>query len=173
MNEAMQALVAIAAGEVGVRETGGNNAGERIRLYQSATWLKPDSWPWCAAFTAWVLQQWLCTGYGRTYLGTHKADVWRCKDASAFGWEKWARTKGLQVIPETQLANAGDIVIFDFSHIGFVASNQADLLSPIDTIEGNTNGKGERDSVSGDGVWRKQRKPSLTKCYLRLGERAP
>jgi len=59
-------------------------------------------------------------------------------------------------------------VIFDFSHIGLVVEDQASIRSKIKTIEGNTNGKGDRDSESGDGVWEKQRMPSLAKSYIRL-----
>lgn len=165
-------LVRIALAEVGVREEGGNNRGERVRLYQAATWLAPDAWPWCAAFTAWVLREALRTPAGLAFLGAHKSDPWRCKDASAFGWETWAQKKGLQVLPESQLARAGDFVVFDFSHIGIVVSDQLTLRDELVTVEGNTNGKGERDSVSGDGVWRKTRKPSLVKSYLRLGAKA-
>jgi hypothetical protein len=36
------------------------------------------------------------------------------------------------------------------------------------TLEGNTNGKGERDSTSGDGVWKKIRKKSLVKDLIRI-----
>ncbi len=65
-------------------------------------------------------------------------------------------------------ARAGDFVVFDFSHIGIVAADQKAITGSIHTIEGNTNGKGERDSVAGDGVWKKDRAQQLTKSYLRL-----
>ena len=35
------------------------------------------------------------------------------------------------------------------------------------TIEGNTNVKGERDSLSGDGVWQKTRNHKLIRTLLR------
>lgn len=168
----MHGLAAIAASEIGTREVGGNNTGPRVREYQSATWLEPGPWPWCAAFTAWCLREWLIQPQGHQYLGKHLAVQWRCKDASAFGWEKWALLKRLQVLPETELALSGDLAVFDFSHIGIVAVDQTPGRS-IETIEGNTNGLGQRDSESGDGVWRKTRKPSLVKCFIRLGDRAP
>ena len=41
----------------------------------------------------------------------------------------------------------------------------------IKTIEGNTNKKDEKgvkDSESGDGVWEKERVPSLAKSYIRI-----
>lgn len=161
-------LVAIASKEVGVREAGGNNRGARIEEYQQATWLNPAPWPWCAAFTAWCLRKWLQEPQVMAALKLRDnvaAQEWRCRDASAFGWEKWARARKLPVLDEAQPAKPGDIVIFDFSHIGIVSGKSG---KSITTVEGNTNGKGERDSVSGDGVWTKSRKVELVKCYVRL-----
>lgn len=168
---AIDKLIAIAEKEVGVRETTGyNNIGPRIQQYQEATWLKPGAWPWCAAFTCWVLREWvLLPEVLETLSLTPKtARSWLCKDASAFGWQKWANLHGLTVLPETAIAKKGDFVIFDFSHIGIVIADQKSVKSNIMTIEGNTNGKGDRDSESGDGVWKKSRPASLTKCYIRI-----
>lgn len=159
-------LVDIALREVGTREEGGNNCGERIREYQSATWLKTGPWPWCAAFTAWVLKRWLETPEGIAYLAGRSGEVFRCRDASAFGWEKWGKARGLEVLPDTGRPLPGDFCVFDFSHIGIVTGISES--GSIQTVEGNTNGKDERDSTSGDGVWLKARSPSLVKCYIRL-----
>ena len=52
-------LVALARREIGTREAGGNNRGARVEEYQQATWLNPAPWPWCAAFTCWLLREWL------------------------------------------------------------------------------------------------------------------
>lgn len=171
MNEAIQKLIDIAKSEVGTREGATNNTGARIVEYQGATWLAPGAWPWCAAFTCWVMREWLedeSVRASRNLATFSLAEKWRCRDASAFGWEKWARQRGLQVLPETELARAGDFVVFDFSHIGLVVADQASIGAHIRTIEGNTNGKGERDSENGDGVWLKERIPSLTKSYIRI-----
>jgi hypothetical protein len=177
MNPAIERIVALAHAEVGTREEGGNNTGARIVEYQGATWLQPGAWPWCAAFCCWVMRElleepdtldWLAGHFGRPGLSFAQADKLRCRDASAFGWEKWAAKTGFAVLPETELARAGDFVVFDFSHIGIVIENQGSLKKKIVTIEGNTNGKGERDSTSGDGVWLKERPPALTKRYVRL-----
>jgi hypothetical protein len=51
-------LVALARSEVGTREGGGNNRGIRIEEYQQATWLTRGSWPWCTAFTCWLMREW-------------------------------------------------------------------------------------------------------------------
>ena len=61
-----------------------------------------------------------------------------------------------------------NFVIFDFSFIGLITEDQAAVTAKFKTIEGNTNGKGERDSETGDVVWRKERAPSLKKCSIRI-----
>jgi hypothetical protein len=48
------------------------------------------------------------------------------------------------------------------------ATRQPLASRKLATIEGNTNGKGERDSVTGDGVWVKERVPTLAKSYIRI-----
>lgn len=177
MNPAIEKLVALALNEVGTREGAVNNTGARIVEYQGATWLQPGAWPWCAAFTSWLMREliedaqvleYLSSYFKRPGLSFAQADKLRCRDASAFGWEKWAKAAGFQVLPETELARAGDFVVFDFSHIGLVIADQTALSQQIETIEGNTNGKGERDSTSGDGVWVKRRDHTLTKSYIRI-----
>lgn len=171
MNQSIEKLLVIAQGEVGTREGPINNTGTHIVEYQGATWLAPGAWPWCAAFTSWVMREWLENDEVRKALNLgsfSQAEKWRCRDASAFGWEKWAKQRGLQLLPETELARAGDFVVFDFSHIGLVIEDQKSISDKIKTIEGNTNGKGTADSESGDGVWQKDRVPSLVKSYVRI-----
>jgi hypothetical protein len=164
-------LVALARSEVGTREAGGNNRGVRVEEYQQATWLNPGPWPWCAAFTCWLLREWARDPAvrGRLKLAADAdAGRWRCRDARAFGWEPWARSRGLKVLDAGSLARAGDIVVFDFSHIGLIVAKQARVTDPLHTIEGNTNSAGDRDSDAGDGVWEKRRDPSLARSLIRL-----
>ena len=163
-------LLEIATHEVGVHEDGGNNRGPHIVEYQSATWLKPAPWPWCAAFICWILREWLKSPavLAKLSLRNNKeAENWRPKTAGAFDFERWAKEKGFAVMNKKSLAKAGDIVIFDFSHIGLVVKDQ---ISPdtIECIEGNTNGGGQRDSNTGDGVWRKRRAASLVRSFIRI-----
>ena len=171
--ELIQKFVDVAKSQIDVKEEGGNNKGAKIVEYQKTTWLKPDAWPWCSAFVCWCLKIWLNDNDVRTYLklfDENEVNKFRCQDASAFGWEKWARDRSsmLQILTEVKKAQAGDIVVFDFSHVGIVISDQEFISDPIETVEGNTNGKGERDSVSGDDVWKKFRPSSLVKCYIRF-----
>ncbi|MDU4841789.1 MAG: CHAP domain-containing protein [Leclercia adecarboxylata] len=171
METVLESLISIAHSQLGVREAFKNNTGQKIVEYQGATWLAPGAWPWCAAFTCWIMREWLEKEDVRLRLGLTTfslAEKWRCRDASAFGWIDWATQKKMEILSENSLAKAGDFVVYDFSHIGLVIENQIVKNKKIVTIEGNTNGKGERDSLSGDGVWIKERAPSLVKNYLRI-----
>jgi hypothetical protein len=163
-------LLEIATHEVGTHEIGGNNRGPRIVEYQSASWLKPAPWPWCAAFICWILREWLKSPevLAKLSLRNNKeAENWRPQTVGAFDFERWAKEKGLAVLNKKSLAKAGDLVVFEFSHIGIVVKDQ---ISPesIECIEGNTNGSGQRDSNAGDGVWRKRRSAKLVRSFIRL-----
>ncbi len=166
-------LVELARIEVGTRESGGNNRGARIEEYQQATWLPPGPWAWCAAFMAWLVREWTNDPQVRAYFGLANDSAvsrWRCRDSRAFGWEEWARSRGLRVVGPGYLARLGDIVVFDFPHIGLVTADQKTGKDPLRTIEGNTNAAGARDSQTGDGVWEKSRNVELAKSLIRLIE---
>lgn len=163
-------LAEIAAKEVGVREEGGNNNGSKIRDYQRATNLKPASWPWCAAFVDWCIREWLHAPGVTEWLNLKSSDPfkqWRPQTALAYGFIGWAkaRPKTTVILHERELARPGDIVVFDFSHVGIVESDSG---HQIITIEGNTNGRGDRDSESGDGVWRKARQKTIARNFIRI-----
>lgn len=164
-------LIRIARGEVGVREVGGANRGPRVVEFQRATWLEPGPWPWCAAFTCWVLREALKTDPGKAYIRNKNVEQWRCRDASAFGWIGWAKAKGLAV---GRTPRRGDFVVYDFNgpkqgggHIGLVEAVLAD--GRFRTVEGNTNGEGSRE---GDGVYEKTRSVNSAVGFIRLGAAA-
>ncbi len=162
----VQRLVQIAEHELGTIEVGGENRGARIVEYQRSTWFDPGPWPWCQAFCAWCIREWLAFPEVRRYLGLNSAaaaEAWRPKTPSAFGFEEWARDHGQLVLPESEPARAGDLAIFDFSHIGIVVRDETEP-GWIETVEGNTNGAGSRE---GDGVWRKRRPKHPVKCFIR------
>lgn len=167
-----QRLIDIATAEVGFKETEGANAGPEVRKYQMATTQKVVPWPWCAAFVAWCMQQWLQAPDVQRAFGIPEAsapplspvEAWRFKSALAFDFEKWGEERGFKVLPEQELAKLGDIITFDFSHIGFVRLDEIQGQE-IQTVEGNTNGAGSRD---GNGVWLKSRPDKLTRKYIRL-----
>jgi len=149
-------FVALALREVGTKEVG-NNGGARIREYQSATWLEPGSWAWCAAFICWLIRELI--GSGESFS--------RPRTAGAWDFENWARDnagKGVRLLkPRPDDILPGDIVIFTFSHIGLAVGKSAN--GTIATVEGNTDGDGSNE---GDGVYRKTRKISQIRSVIRF-----
>ena len=160
-------LPIIAAGQIGRKEIRGKNLGPEVTKYQRATSLEPGAWPWCAAFVDWVLQQWLKDPKVVKWLDfkTTTAAQWRPRTALAYGFTKWAedRPNTVTILPDTATPEPGDIVMYDFSHVGFVDHNQ-NRLSFL-SVEGNTNAAGSRD---GDGVWSKVRSRSIARNFLRI-----
>lgn len=158
-------LAQIAERELGKKETR-NNVGKDVRKYQAATTLAPGAWPWCAAFCAWTLQQWLDDPANVKWLGLRATTPakWRPKTALAYGFIKWAQARPAtcMVLPDTVEPMPGDLVCYDFSHIGIVKRSLGDKF---EAIEGNTNGAGSRE---GDGVYLKVRPRKLARCFIRI-----
>ena len=159
-------LISIAQSQVGVREVG-NNGGTQVRAYQASTGMKPGAWPWCAAFICWIVREWLNDPETVKWLNlsTTTPEAWRPKTARAYGFLEWAveRPRTCRVLGPKDKPTPGDLVVYDFSHIGIVTHNNG---SSINTIEGNTNARGSRD---GDGVWAKQRNIHLVQAFVRIG----
>jgi GH24 family phage-related lysozyme (muramidase) len=165
----IDSLITIAQSELGVREVGGNNCGVRVREYQRATDLRPlDDWPWCAAFTSWVIREWLnghpeaCRALGWKH---EEIEAKRPKTASAFAYIEWGRRFDQEILPPTATPEPGMIAVFEFSHICFVRAPLSG--GKFQSIEGNTNGRGDRDSLAGDGVWQKVRPSNLVRKFIR------
>jgi hypothetical protein len=153
-----RALVDVALSQVGVREQTSNRAPE-ISKYWTATWY-PDGAqnrePWCAAFVCWCVAE-----------AAKKVPVnFRLpQDPRAFGLdEDWAKHSGLAKSgsPSARDIKTGDIVVFQFSHVGICVGSNGDSIF---TVEGNTNGDGSRE---GDGVYRKTRSASLIRSAIHL-----
>jgi hypothetical protein len=168
--KALENLAKIALSQVGVKEVGGNNNGPQVRKYQAATNLKPASWPWCAALTSWVVREWLKDPENVEWLGLKvmTPEKWRPRTAAAFGYISWAKERPAtaKVLSNKAKPHVGDFVIFDFSHIGIVTKVLPN--GRFQCVEGNTNGRGTRDSKSGDGVWLKTRSASLVRNFVRI-----
>jgi hypothetical protein len=162
-------LVKIAQSQVGIRESG-SNSGLDIRKYQAATGLKPDNWPWCAAFICWSVKEWLADPLVEEWLGLKvmTPEQWRPKTARAYGFLPWAkdRPKTTSILRPEDRAEPGDIVFYTFSHVGLVVSAKDGVLH---TIEGNTNGEGSRE---GDGVYAKTRSVKIVRGYVRIKQRS-
>lgn len=158
-------LATIAEKEVGKKETR-NNVGKDVRKYQAATTLAPGAWPWCAAFCCWIIEQWLQDQANVKWLGLKQTTParWRPKTALAYGFIKWAESRPATtyILPDSAEPQPGDLVCYDFSHIGIVKESRGDKFV---AIEGNTNGAGSRD---GDGVYVKVRPRKLARCFIRI-----
>lgn len=162
----MQKLVQIAEKELGKKETKGRNLGPEVRKYQASTNLDPGAWPWCSAFCVWALEQWLADPANVKWLALKSTTPvkWRPKTALAYGFIRWAeaRPATCTILPDTAEPQPGDIVCYDFSHIGIVKRCIGDKF---EAVEGNTNGAGSRE---GDGVYVKVRPRSLARCFIRI-----
>ncbi len=162
--------MAIAKREIGVVEDPKNsNTGARVREYQRSTNLSGTGWPYCAAFVCWCVQQW---GEDFQVLDALKMNPgqfegWRPKTAAAYGFDDWAERNGLLVInenthPGEATLHTGDIVNYDFSHVGLLDTDKGNILY---TVEGNTDSHG---SAEGGGVYAKTRARSLARRVIRL-----
>jgi hypothetical protein len=164
-------LVTIAKRDVGKVETPRNNQGAWIKKFWPST-SYPDGYsnrePYCAA----AMSYWLDTVGDElakaglleslTGMNADQFEKWRCKSAKAYDWQGWGqKAKGVTVLPDTATPQKGDIVVFDFSHIGLVIGQPA--KGRIATVEANTGPAGERD---GDGCWEKNRPQEIAKCFL-------
>jgi len=157
------AIVHAATKEIGVEEVDGTNCGPRVNKYKSATNLPPtEPWPWCAAFVDWcVMQAMQATGIKET------ATFKRPRTAGAWDLENWSLKQDASTqtkrAPRSDI-QAGDIVIFTFSHVG-IATGAPDSKGVVPTIEGNTDGAGSRE---GGIVMNKQRRISQIKTRIRF-----
>lgn len=166
-------LVTVAMRDVGKVEKPRNNQGEWIKkFWPSTTYTNgyADRQPYCAAALAYWLdttgEELTKAGLLESLTGMNAAQFerWRCKSAKAWDWQAWGRrAKGVTVLPDSARPQKGDIVVFDFSHIGLVTGQPA--KGRIATIEANTGPAGERD---GDGCWEKNRPQEVARCFLRF-----
>lgn len=117
-----------------------SNRGAQVERYQAATTLGGTGWPWCVAFTVWVRQR-VGALAPSEYRGGYVPHL-----------ELWARKAGKWRTKPSLGARA----IFDWGrdgladHVGFVAQ-----VSPLVTIEGNTQPGSRGDQSNGGGVYRR------------------
>lgn len=158
-----QSIVETATAEIGVEEVAGTNCGKRVNEYKAATWLASEkSWPWCAAFVCWVVRE-AAAKAGVKFTPTFV----RPQTAGAYDFESWSLSQDNSTWTKKPHGNdidAGDIVIFTFSHIGFAIS-KPDKNGNVTTIEGNTDGQGTRE---GGAVLRKIRHVSKIRSRIRF-----
>jgi hypothetical protein len=161
----LQAVLATAASQDGVRETQGKpNRGPQVDQYVSSVGLNPEGgYSWCQAFVYWCFQR------SASDLAVANPCV---KTAGVL--EHWARSPAAArvyaraALDKLDLVRPGSIFIIDHGdgkgHAGLVRSV---VSGSVNTIEGNTNEAGSRE---GDGVYEKTRAiASITVGFIDYG----
>lgn len=165
MTSIAEAVARAAESKIGVRESGGPNRGAALQPFFDADAYDPngrasgdDGYAWCAAFVCWCVMV-AVAGRVITFL--------RPRTPSAWGFEAWSLAQDSStwtLKPPGKDIRRGDIVIFNFSHIG-IAVGIPDKKGWVRVVEGNTNQAGSRE---GDGVYLKVRNISSIRSRIRF-----
>jgi CHAP domain len=133
-----QAIVNVAAQEVGVAEQPpGSNDSPRIAQYRQST-AGSAVGPWCAYFASWAARQ----------AGVPLGDQGQGFGSVSAVWS-WAQQSGKAIQPGTQPPQPGDLIVWGDRHIGIVESVDPD--GSIHTIEGNSSNQVARRTYGPDG----------------------
>jgi cell wall-associated NlpC family hydrolase len=146
------AVVAAAKSQLGYKEGANNDTKYGI-------WYHLNNQPWCMMFVQWVFAE-------------AAASSLIMKTAACQALEDWAKKNKL-IVPAAQ-AQAGDIVLFDFTKSG-KSEHTGIVTGPIDphthllpTIEGNTGPDHVGvNQANGDGCYAKVRNPILVRAVIR------
>ncbi len=132
---------------VGVMEQGGNNTGPMVNKIITANGGDIGE-PWCGDFIAYCYRQ-------------------AGSKAVTRSWASVRALSGVTGVKRVKTPQAGDLVRFNFDHVGMYVK-EAGMF--IETIEGNTGASGavSDSKTGGDGVYRKRRAKSLVNDYLRV-----
>jgi hypothetical protein len=148
-----------------VEQPPNSNWGPQVKLFlESAGISKPA--PWCAAFV------YFCIAQAAKELGVANPFQGIKYPALAFAYSAWGGEHDRIIKSRGEHADheypPGALVVFHFSHIGFILDTLGG--GKVRTIEGNTNGAGSRD---GGAVLVKDRKLHINDVVLTYGERQP
>jgi len=151
-------LATVAARDIGLQESPrGSNRGPGIRKFFEADDLviggQTDGYAWCASAVSYWVQEYLDD------IGNPNG-IKPPRIAAVAIFPVWAKQNNLPVL--TSKPQRGDIVVFQFSHIGVV--RHVDLRGIL-TIEGNTNDEGSREGYE---VAARRRKLSECKLFIRI-----
>ena len=136
-------VLEIARGELGNTES---PAGSNRTKY--GKWMKLDGQPWCMSFVQWCYAQ-----AGRPL-------PFRTGSCSALlNWCREHQPESIVSEPQPR-----DIIIYNFGHTGLVESS---FGSTVTAIEGNTSAGDSGSQDNGGGVFRRTRRKSLVKAYIR------
>jgi hypothetical protein len=132
-----QAMVNLAAQEVGQAEQPpGSNDSPRIAQYRQAT-AGSGVGPWCSYFVSWAARQ------SGVPLGDSGQGFGRVDDVWA-----WAERTGKAIPAQGNTPAVGDLIVWD-EHIGMVQSVDPD--GSIHTIEGNSSNQVSQRTYGPDG----------------------
>jgi len=135
----MNNIVATAYEELGYAETGDNDT-------KFGKWYGMNNQPWCAMFVSWV--------YNKVGLSASVAASTKKGFASCDAGLKWFAKKN-KLVPVGQ-AQEGDIVFFQFDHVGIVVKNNIKRQRLV-CIEGNTSSDNKGSQSNGGEVAVKKR----------------
>lgn len=149
-------LIAEAVSYIGVREVGGENSGEFVKLFQRAVG-KAEGEPWCISFIQHCVKKIdsLTIEIFKHIQADGSFDLFNSKNPQCALFEtEHALTLWKTAIERFQVAEPGLIAIWQH---GDTASGHGGIVETVEdgfftTIEGNTNDSGSRE---GDGVYRK------------------
>lgn len=158
--------LAEAEAKAGVREEGGDNRGKKVEEYQRVIGSHIVGQSWCAAFVCWCMERAARTRDDFLF------DL--PKQGMAFRFEDWAvdqRASGVYLMDPKRISiRRGDIVIFNFSHIGICT--KASEKGSFHTVEGNTTAAASSldKEREGGGVFSRVRSENLVRSVVRLGD---
>ncbi len=154
------APLAIALGEVGVEEVGGNNRGPRVKEYLASVGL-PEGSPWCAAYVHWCYRQCgVVLEPARSY-----AMALKFHEKPHRIWER----KGWTYEPGDfkRISMDGDHFALWYERLGRIGHTgmiRGEDEKWVLTVEGNTNAEGSRE---GGGVYFRKRLKRTLYCISR------
>jgi hypothetical protein len=172
-----EGLAQAAERDLGKKESPrGSNKGKELAAIFAADDLYPngksgpdEGYPWCASAVSKWVQDFLASESGKAFRGAKAPRI-----ARAYSFEAWGRANGAMIFTPAMVRASnikhqrGDIVIYNFSHIGVVTSVNHTGWN-FAALEGNTDAAGSREGWQ---VARKARTLGLVKCFVRMTPRA-
>ena len=161
-------LLDIARRDVGQYETSPNHGPAIAKFWPATSY--PEGYanrePYCSAAVCYWVREWLrlpevAAAFCKM---PDELEKWRCKSPTAFGWIDWAKAKGLTVLTDApgNVLHTGDIVVYDFSHVGILDDDYKDRIV---VVEANTGAKNQRE---GEGIEIKDRPREIARAFIRL-----
>lgn len=156
-------IVDFAKDDLWIRETEGQNRGPGIGKFWTATNYKEgyaNREPYCAAAVCfWVMLA----------AGTPGPAFELPVTPAAYGLQTWGAKqegKGVVMVAKHETLEPGDIVVFEFSHVGIVESRCPAGAVNVQTIEANTSPNSTNNE--GGGVHRRSRPRHLIRAVVRI-----